>query len=194
MVTITGGILLLIAFYGIARQTGTSANMAAVAAGLAQYQKRSVLIQPPRARTGLWTEAMALTDCTNSPHAAEIMRSCNLLVLNFSIPHRGLEKLFMQHALSGKNVLFLVGKYYKDQSDELKKLSGYYRLERRRICAIPYHPGFGRAYEENRVPSFVKNRTIMHKTHEGAAFETHLKRTACAVAAYAERKGEKSYG
>lgn len=183
-----------IAFYGIARGIGTSANMAAVAAGMVGYFKiqnlRSDRQSALKAADGQWI----LTDCGRCKDAADVIASCDLLALNISIPDQGLEEVYFRHSLVRKNVIFLIGKYYQDSPNELKQLAYRYRIPLERICVIPYHPGFAYAYDQDAVTKALPGIHKRAKSRLDWEFEQHVKRAASAVITYGKRKGEQIYG
>lgn len=175
-----------IAFYGTARHIGTSANMAAVEAGLIHYHKF------PASRRQ-WTPEMAeigdeiiLTDCTSPQKAHGMLDSCDLLVLNLSFPYRGLEEVYFRHSLVRKNVIFLIGKYYQNKVCELEQLAKAYRIPLSRVCTIPYNLRFQKAYENQQVLKYVRNVA----SYEDVWFETNLKRTLRAIIHYGLKKGD----
>lgn len=181
-----------VAFYGIARRIGTSANMAAVAAGLIHYCGQTVSFGVQKRESSL-SEEIVLTDCTCSNDADEIIKSCDLLVLNLSVPNRELENVYLRHSLVRKNVIFLFGKYYQNQSNEIRQLAGEYRIDSSRICMIPYDPGFGYACETNQVFRYIQNRPFAG-SYKDIQFKQQVKRAADAVLTYGNRKGEIYYG
>ena len=183
------------AFYGIARHIGTSANMAAVAAGLVHYCGCSVFTGIPKQKNSISEEIILtdLTDCGCSNDAEEIIEICDLLVLNLSVPNRELEDVYLRHSLVRKNVIFLFGKYYQNRSNEIRQLAAEYRIDRSRICMIPYNPGFGYAYETHRVSNYIKYCPFAGN-YKDIQFQQQVKRAANAVLTYGNRKGEIYYG
>lgn len=175
-----------IAFYGTARQIGTSANMAAVEAGFMHYYKlpvKSSIFQPGRV---VQTKDILLTECRNQIEVGKVIKTCDLLILNVSIPAQELEKVYFRHSLVRKNVIFLIGKYYQNKFYELNHLAREYRIPLSRICTIPYNPRFQKAYENRQVLEYVK----AEKNYQDVEFEANLKRTLDAVITYGSRKGE----
>lgn len=175
-----------IAFYGIVRQIGTSANMAAVEAGLVHYYKlpvKSSIYQTGRVGQ---TKDILLTDCRKRMDVEEAIKTCDLFVLNISIPAQELEEVYFRHSLVRKNVIFLIGKYYQNKFYELNHLAREYRIPLSRICTIPYNPRFQKAYENRQVLEYIK----AEKNYQDAEFETNLKRALNAVITYGIRKGE----
>lgn len=183
-----------IAFYGIERYVGTSANMAAVAAGFSRYQKLPVSIEDSRASLGQKSEMITLTDRGSGKYEKERMKSCDLLVLNLSIPYRELDQAYVRHFLVRENVIFLIGKYYPGQSDELGRIARRYRVDRSRICVIPYNPRFAKAYEDKQVPVYLSGRGQALQSYESFVFEQSLRSAVCAMINYGNRKGEQYYG
>lgn len=183
-----------VAFYGIAHCVGTSANMAAIAAGLWYYQKLPVTIRRDMTEIPCGEEEIIFTDCTNRNDAEEIIRNCNLLVLNLSIPYRELEEIYFRYSLVQKNIIFLIGKYYQNKSYELEELARVYRIPTGRVCAIPYNPRFQKAYENRQVLEYVKNQAKDKQSGEAFAFQNYLKSALKAVITYGYSKGEVYYG
>lgn len=181
-----------VAFYGTARHIGTSANLEAVAAGLTYYCGCPVLIGTGQQNSSVSKEVI-LTDCIGGRAADEMIQICDLLVLNLSVPNRELEHVYLRHSLVRKNVIFLFGKYTQNQSNEIRRLAGEYRIDESRICMIPYNPGFGYAYETHRVSDYIKSRSS-GRTYKDMQFKRQVKRAAKAVLTYGKRKGEIYYG
>lgn len=181
-----------VVFYGTARYIGTSANMEAVAAGLACYCGCPVLTGRKKQKSSV-LEKVILTDCICRKDADDMIEICDLLVLNLSVPNRELEDIYLRHSLVRKNVIFLFGKYNQNQFNEIRRLSGEYRIDSSRICMIPYNPGFGNAYETHRVLDYIKNHSFTG-SYKDLQFKQQLKRTAEAVLTYGKRKGEIYYG
>lgn len=152
-----------IAFWGIARQIGTSANMAAVAAGLERYA------QIP--------DTFILKECGSGQWEEETIKSCQLLVVNITIPHQGMENIYLKHLPVHKNIIFLVGKYHQNQFDELKSLVRQYRIDTSGVCTIPYNMRFQKAYENRTVFTYVRNFEKTAKSCEDSLFERSLKHT-----------------
>jgi len=180
------------AFYGIARHIGTSANMAAVAAGLVHYYGCSVSVGIPKQKNSI-SEKIILTDCSCSNDADRIIEICDLLVLNLSVPNRELDQVYLRHSLVRKNVIFLFGKYYQNEPNEIRQLAAEYRIDRSRICMIPYNPGFGYAYERHRVLNYMK-KCPFAGNYKDIQFQQQVKQAVDAVLTYGNRKGEIYYG
>ena len=153
-----------IAFLGAGRSVGTSANMAALAAGLMHYYSIPASTGGHRAFLPR-TEGIFLSDCSDGGDAGKIIASCDLLALNVPIP-----------------------------LNELKRLAGQYRIPLGRICPIPYSPHFQRAYEGNRVMEYVKGLERAKGGYQDVFFQEHLKRAVDAALIYMDRKGELYYG
>lgn len=179
-----------VAFYGIARQSGTSANMAAVEAGLSCYRAELAKSGDARAWANRQAEAVMLTDYGNRLRAGAWMDACDLLALNLSIPCLKLDEAFLRHFLSRRNVLFFISKYSPGQSGELEKLTRRYRIERSRICPIPYNPRFIKAYENHTVPVYLAMRGQAPQSYGDLIFEQSVKRAVGAIYHYGNRKGE----
>lgn len=183
-----------VAFYGIARCVGTTANMMTLASGLRYYQNLPVVIKDAEAEDFDRKEAIIFTDCTNRSNAEEIIRNSNLLVLNLSIPHQELEEVYFRHSFVQKNIIFLIGKYYQNKSCELKELARAYRIPFGRVCAIPYSPRFQKAYENRQILQYVKEQEKASLSCEAVQFKTYLKHALDAVITYGNSKGEVYYG
>lgn len=175
-----------IAFYGTAGHIGTSANMAAVAAGFLHYLKIPVFVEEEE----LDAENIVLIDCSKRKDAKEIIESCELLVLNLSIPCRELEKVYFRHSLVRKNVIFLIGKYYQDKPNELEQLAKQYRIPKEKVFGMLYNPRFQEAYEKNQVLRYLKGI----KRYEDMEFAKNLKLLLDAMITYGIRKGDMYYG
>lgn len=183
-----------IAFYGIAHGVGTSANLSAVAAGLSRYRKSFAFMENFHAE-GAWRgEAITLKDCGVGMDADEKIESCDLLVLNLSIPSRKLDQIYLSQFLVRKNVIFLVGKYYPETYGQLGRMAGRYRINRSRICAIPYNPRFAKAYEEKSISAYLDRCGQAPRGGGDSDFECFLKRAVGAIITYGNRKGEQYYG
>lgn len=182
-----------IAFLGAGRSVGTSANMAALAAGLMHYYSIPASTGGHRAFLPR-TEGIFLSDCSDGGDAGKIIASCDLLALNVPIPLKGMELLYLQYSIVRRNVIFLIGKYFKEKQNELKRLAGQYRIPLGRICPIPYSPHFQRAYEGNRVMEYVKGLERAKGGYQDVFFQEHLKRAVDAALIYMDRKGELYYG
>lgn len=189
-----GGALLRIAFCGIARHVGTSANLAAVAAGLSRYLQIPVFDGGFGEGAGRKEQAVWLADCGSYGQARESAPSCDLLIVNMSIPYRELDNVYFRHSFARKNVIFLVGKYYPEHSGELAQIAREYRISSSRICAIWHSPRFAKAYESNTVCEYLDSLQKDRKSYEDFNFEKHLKRAVDAVITYGNRKGEQYYG
>ncbi len=183
-----------VAFYGAVRHVGTSANMTVMAAGFWYYRQLPVLIRDRETDLPCPQEEIIFTDCTNQSNAEEIIKNCNLLVLNLSIPYQELEKVYFRHSFVQKNIIFLIGKYYQNKSYELKELARQYRIPFERICVIPYSPRFQKAYENQKVLQYIKEQSKANQSYEAFEFEKHLKRALNAVVTYGNSKGEVYYG
>lgn len=192
-----------IAFYGIMRQVGTSANMAAVSAGLAYYFKSSVLIEEAggskimsaRQSAAPYTscvplEQIILTDCRRNERPDKIIRVCDLLVLNLSIPCPESEYLYFRHLSIQKNVVFLIGKYHKNQLDELKSFIYRCRIDPMQICAIPYNLRFQRAYENQNILKYIAGYEKNAGSYEAFVFGQYLKHTVHTIMNFKNRKEE----
>ena len=182
-----------VVFYGTARQIGTSANMTAVAAALTYYFEWPVLAEEAEKPGSSISKEIILTDCTCRSDAEKMINGCDLLVLNLSVPNRELEEVYLRHALVRKNVIFLFGKYFPYQSNEIKRLAEEYRMNCSRICMIPYDPGFGYAYEKRQVLDYIKNCPFAG-SYRNIQFTQKVKRTAETILTYGNRKGEIYYG
>lgn len=182
-----------VAFYGIARSVGTSANLAAVAAGLSHYRKILALTDDFSGKAGQKGDIL-LADCGAGTGADEKIGSCDLLALNLSIPRREPDQAYLSRFLVRKNVIFLIGKYYPNPFGELERIAGQYRIDRSRICVIPYNPRFAKAYENNRIPAYLKRCGHAPRGGGDSDFECYLKRAVGAVITYGNRKGEQYYG
>lgn len=183
-----------IAFYGTSHGVGTSANLAAVTAGLSRYRKNLALAEHLHAKGGWREEAIMLKDCGIGMDADEKIKSCDLLVLNLSVPSRELDQIYLSHFLVRKNVIFLVGKYYPEPYGQLERVAGRYRINRSRICAIPYNPRFAKAYEEKSISAYLDRCGQAPRGGGDSDFECHLKRAVGAIITYGNRKGEQYYG
>ncbi len=183
-----------IAFYGTARHVGTSANMAAVAAGFWHYLKIPAFMEAFPADTGSKIQRVSLFDCSRSADSEECIKRCDLLALNISFAYQNLEEAYFRHSLVQKNVVFLVGKYYQDRSDKLAYLAKEYRVDRSRICTLPYNTRFGYAYENQRVLHYVENWKKSKESYADLDFKKNLKHAVSTMIYYADRKGEMHYG
>ena len=181
-----------IAFYGTARNVGTSANMAAVQAFLANDCPYVETMRQPEKSAA--AKDFIFTDCSQIPEAEAVMETCDLLVLNLSISGRGLETVYTAYSIVRKNVVFLIGKYIQNQSEEVMRIAREYRMEQSRICMIPYHPGFARAYEHEKVPRFLKGQKQSANSCADRYFNQQVERASKAVLIYANRKGDLFYG
>lgn len=183
-----------VVFYGTARGVGTSANMAACAAGLLHFFQIPVKIrsweEPEKSQKG----QVSFLDCAGQKETGGIIQSCDLLALNLSLPCRGLEEAYLKHFLVRKNVIFLVGKYYQNRLLELKQLAAWFRIPSQRIGVIPYHPGFREAYENKEILRYLKNPKGKRKSSRDYEFEKCIECAAKAVITYGNRKGELFYG
>lgn len=190
-----------VAFYGVMRHVGTSANMAVVAAGLTYYFKIPAVIghAPVVLDKAAWEkEPVFLTDCSPPGYTEEsrmeLIESCDLLVLNVSLPYQELEDIYVRYSLVRKNVIFLIGKYYQDKSHELKGLARQLRVSAGRISAIPYHPAFEAAYVRQEVSGYIKRLAEGKNNFLDLQFENQLKHALHTVMTYGKRKGELFYG
>lgn len=149
-----------IAFYGIARQVGTSANMTAIATGLAHYYRIPVQISEELENSGEWegSKNIQLIDCSRKTEEQvwQIAGMCDLFVINFLNPNPKLEDIYSRYSLVRKNILFLIGKYYHNTELCLEQIAKQYRLENNRVCVIPYNIRFQRAYENQTILNYLK--------------------------------------
>ena len=182
-----------IAFYGIARQIGTSANMAAVAAGFTQYMKMPVTWNWDWEHSSMNKHVVCLSDCKNKLQKEQI-NHCSLLVLNLILPQSGMEKIFLEHSFVHRNVVFLIGKYHPNQSKELEQVVLKYRIDDSRICTIPYNIRFQKAYENGTVLDYIRSCRKTGRSCEDFLFEKHLKQVIKKILIYGTGKGEQSYG
>jgi hypothetical protein len=183
-----------IAFYGIAPEVGTSANMKAVAAGFLQYQNRYVKITEDEESDFVFSEELVFTDCTNNRHAEEIIGKSDLLVYNLLIPYQELETVYFRHSMVQKNIIFLIGKYYQDKFYDKTKLARTYRIAEERICTIPYSPRFQKAYENETILQYVREQQGKQTSLEAVEFTACLQQMIQAVCTCTGRKGEIYYG
>lgn len=170
-----------VAFYGTERKVGTSANMAVIAREIALCHSITTvnLIDYSHGREEKFNSMMSDSD---------------LLVLNISLTGSGLEKLYLRNDLVHKNIIFLVGKYYHNQEDELKKLARFYRIAPEKVCAIPYNPRFQRAYENQKVSEYLKRQLFSENSLEDTQFQMRLQDTMRTILKYGRRKGDLYYG
>lgn len=182
-----------IVFYGTVRRIGTSANMAAAAAGMTQYLQLPVSYECFKTGGGL-AEEICFTDCSRSNCLEQMIRSCDLLVLNLSHSYQELSDVYLRHTLVRKNVIFLIGKYIPDQLNELTKLAKQYRIAEKRICMIPYNTRFSMAYENHRILAYLNRSHFGTTSYEDLEFEKNLKHVISTMITYANRKGDNYYG
>jgi len=182
-----------IAFYGSVRQIGTSANMSAVAAGITQYLQLPVSYENMKTDARL-KETMRFTDCSRSVCAEQVMKSCDLLVINLSYSFQELAHVYLRHSLVRKNVVFLIGKYIPNNSNQLKQLAKQYRISENRICMIPYNPRFSKAYENHRVFDYLNCSSIGAASYEDFDFCINLNHVINTMITYVNRKGDNYHG
>lgn len=184
-----------IAFYGIARQIGTSANMAAISAGFMHYLSRPSFQEDFHRKENFRKEKLIFTDFGNTAPLGLDQTPYDLLVLNLSIPHQESAYVYFRHSFIRKNIIFLIGKYHENQLEERKKLVMQYRIDPMRVCSIPYNLRFQRAYENEKVVTYVENLGKPAGSYEDFVFEKYLKHTMRTIITYADsRKGEINYG
>lgn len=168
-----------VAFYGAARRVGTSANLEVIAQGLSHCVP---------------VQEMNLFDCSHAreEEVKHWIRACDLFVINLSIPCPGLEEVCFRHSLVRENIIFLIGKYYHNNQRELIRLAKEYRMEPGRVCAIPYNLRFQKAYENRKVPEYLKQQMQAGCSCEDMEFRRNLNRTLHGILIYG--KGERYYG
>lgn len=183
-----------VAFYGIARQVGTSANMAAVAAGLSCYRSEMAKCKIEGAPACRQAEPVTLTDCGGWGRAGIWTDACDLLACNLPFPCRKLEEACCSDFFVRKNVILLIAKYSAEQSGELERLASLCRIERSRICVIPYNPRFIKAYEDRAVAAYLEHCGRACGSYEDSVFWQSVMRAVRAVIYYGNRKGEQKHG
>lgn len=172
----TGEVHLKIAFYGVARQVGTSANMAAIAAGLTHYYQIPVQISEKSEEFIEQKEAIQLMDCSRKTEAEawQIANTCDLFVINFLNPNSKLEDIYSRYSLVRKNILFLIGKYYHNSEKYFQQIAKQYRLENSRVCAIPYNIRFQSAYENQNLSEYLREQENVQRNYEDEIFQKNL--------------------
>lgn len=183
-----------VVFYASARQIGASANLAAISAGLMHYFKIPVYLGTAQASEEMRSDKIFLKEGGAVPQTEESFSSCDLLVLNLAIPCQELSYVCFRHFFVRENVMFLVGKYHKNQSEQLKQFLRYYRVEASKLCTVPYNLRFAKAYEDRQVFSYVAGSRGRDKSCEDYIFEKQLRQTVKKLLIYANRKGEINYG
>ncbi|MBO5372428.1 MAG: hypothetical protein J6A75_06890 [Lachnospiraceae bacterium] len=165
-----------IAFYGTAPDIGTSANMAVVR----EYLRCCWNIADIEA-------AILFADYSNKKaQIEEILEKFDLLVMNISASDRNVERIFLENSFIRKNVIFLFGKYNHHNENALYAFAKEYRIDRGRVCAIPYNLRFQRAHEHNKIAAYLRQKK---DSFEDEIFKKNLFRIACAISNYA-KKGE----
>lgn len=182
-----------IVFYGAVHRIGTSANMAAAAAGMTQYLQLPVSYECFKTGDDS-TKEICFTDCSRSKCLEQMIQSCDLLVLNLSHSYQELAHVYLRYTLVRKNVIFLIGKYIPNYSNEFTKLAKQYRIAEDRICMIPYSPRFSKAYENHRVSDYLNRHRFGTACYEDFEFEKNLKHVIGTMITYANRKGDNYYG
>lgn len=183
-----------IAFYAAARQIGASANLAAVSAGFMHYFKIPVFLESSQASKDARPGKVFLKECGCMPQTEESFHGCDLLVLNLAIPYQESAYVCFRHFFVRENVIFLIGKYHKNQSEQIKQFARQYRVDSSRICTIPYNPRFAKAYEDRQVFSYLAGNGKTAGSCEDFVFEKQLRYTVTKFFIYANRKGEYNYG
>lgn len=183
-----------IAFYGVTRQVGTSANMAAIAAGLAHYYHIPVHISDKSEEPWLieQEEHIQFMDCSRKTEAEawQIANICDLFVINFLNPNPKLEDIYSRYSLVRKNILFLVGKYYHSSEMCLEEIAKQYRLENSRVCAMPYNIRFQSAYENQNLLGYLKGQGNIRRDYEDEMFQKNLLQVLQRVLLCVEKAGK----
>lgn len=165
-----------IVFLGAARRTGVSSNMEALEASLRHCY--------PSERE------VCFSDCAGRADAKAMIQSSDLLVLNFTMPCSGLEEIFLRYSIVQTNIMFLIGKYFQNRSDELKRLTTVYRIAQNRVCTIPYHPGFENAHARQNFSEYMEKILRNPESYRDEKLASHVKHVLDTIIYYGKRKGE----
>lgn len=174
------GRILKIAFYGTASQVGTSANMAVVAEFFRCCQKIAMENYPQT--FGDNTSIIFQDYGHKKDEIWNSLADVDLVVVNLPDSDRSFETLFFSNSLVQKNVIFLFGKYFHNDTNALIAFAKNYRIDMGRVCAIPYNLRFGQAYENHRLSSYLMQKK---DSFEDELFKKNLWDVMRAILTYA---------
>lgn len=174
-----------IAFYGTAPDIGTSANMAVVAEFFRCCQEMAVKNYPQIFGDD---SAIIFQDYSHKKdNLWHTLEDVNLLVVNLPASDRKFETIYFKNSLVQKNVIFLFGKYFHNETDEdeLLAFAKKYRVDMGRVCSIPYNPRFQQAYENHRLSAYLRQTKA---SYEDEKFKENLQDIMRAILTYADKE------
>lgn len=184
-------------FCGARSGIGTSAGMSALRWGLSvmcNIQSRQVY----EAEEFLKARPQEMVCFDTGEMRGEVfyrlLHLADLVVLNISQTGSGLEQFYLDHQMVHTNLLLLVGKYHNIKENSLHVFEQQYRIDSRRICAIPFNMRFHRAYEDGRMLSFIRKELRWTDNWENQQFLWELIRTMQALMNYAVTERGNNYG
>lgn len=161
-----------VAFYGVSRGIGTSANM--------QILKHIFSAQ---------NKSVSFTDISEykGKELEEKISSYHLLVINTSLTDSDFLEFYLRHSVARKNILFLIGKNFHEEK-ECRRFAKSYRIDAARICTIPYNMRFQTAYDKGKLYDFLMKEIKNGDSTETVFFRKNLKEAADAILKFGENE------
>lgn len=184
-----------IAFYGVKSGSGTSFNLAVLAAVYELYKKREDMRQKTPD-----TPEIRFVDCSRQRGRTleQTAKESHLVVLNLCAGDTGIFSAYQTVTSVRTDVLFLLGKYHPDSRKQRDRLALMYRCERNEIGVIPYSMRLAHAVECGQTKSFLQRIMESPVSYEETEISKAVRHTAqllenC-LKDQKEEKGEIRYG
>ncbi len=110
-------------------------------------------------------------------YAKKVFREADVCVLNMNQDAEVIGKFYRNPPEYKGKVFFLLGKYFEDALYNRQDLQRIYRMEERRLGAIPYNPQLHAAEQVGRIGQGIHHYMGRNGEGQGMGFEKELVRT-----------------